>query len=121
MIKGLFYILLFYYLGEMISLLIQQFIPGSVIGMILLFLALVFKVLNPDNVRKASTVIVKNMAIFYVPAAVGLMLYGDLFLKSLPTIIVAIAVSTILTIITVAAVQEYLEKRKEHNHDSNNN
>ena len=114
MIKGLFYILLFYYLGELVSLLIKGFVPGSVIGMILLFMALFFKVLNPENVRGAATIIIKNMAIFFVPAAVGLMVYGDLLMKSLPLVIVAIGVSTILTIITVAWTQEYFEKRKEH-------
>ena len=118
MIKGLFYILLFYYLGELASLLIGGFIPGSVIGMILLFLALFFKVLDPDNVRGASTLIVKNMAIFFVPAAVGLMVYGDLLMKSIPIIIATIGISTILTIASVALTQEHLEKRNNRKNDN---
>lgn len=113
MIKGLFYIFLFYYLGELLSLLINNFVPGSVIGMILLFLALFFKLLNPENVRGAATIIVKNMAIFFVPAAIGIMLYTDLLMRSLPLVIVAIGVSTILTIISVAWTQQYLENRKQ--------
>ena len=39
-----FYILFFYFTGEFISYFIDGFIPGSVIGMVLLFLALAFKV-----------------------------------------------------------------------------
>ncbi len=118
MIKGLFYIFLFYYIGELVSMLINGFVPGSVIGMILLFVALFFKILNPENVRGAATVIVKNMAIFFVPAAVGLMVYGDLIMKSLPLIIVAIGVSTVLTIISVALTQEHLEKRNKQKNDT---
>jgi holin-like protein len=112
MIKGSFYILLFYFLGEMFSFLIHGFIPGSVIGMILLFLCLFFKILKPDNIKDVSTVITKNMAVFFVPAGVGLMVYVELFSKSMATIITAIAVSTVLTIITVGLIQESFEKSR---------
>ena len=47
---GLFLILLFYLLGCLISALIGNFVPGSVIGMILLFLCLFFKLIKPDMV-----------------------------------------------------------------------
>ena len=117
MIKGLFYILLFYYAGKLLSTFTGHFIPGSVIGMILLFLALFFKILNPENVRETATIIVKNMALFFVPAAVGLMVYGEVFAKSIYVIIAAIGVSTILTIITVAFTQEYFEKRRIRKND----
>ncbi|MBP1677268.1 MAG: LrgA family protein [Bacteroidetes bacterium] len=112
MIKGSFYILLFYFLGELLSMLLHGFIPGSVLGMVLLFLALFFKILNPENVRSAATTITKNMAVFFVPAGVGLMVYAELVSKSLLAITLAIAGSTVLTIVVVALVQEHMEKRK---------
>ena len=112
MIKGSFFILLFYFLGEMLSLLIHGFIPGSVLGMILLFLALFFKILKPEYVKDTATVITKNMAVFFVPVAVGLMAYGDILSHSLLAIVFAIAISTVLTIVTVALVQERFEKRR---------
>ena len=46
-----FYILFFYFTGEFISYFIDGFIPGSVIGMVLLFLALAFKVVKPNKVK----------------------------------------------------------------------
>lgn len=113
MIKGSFYILLFYFLGEMLSKLIHGFIPGSVLGMVLLFLALFFKILDPENVRSTATTITKNMAVFFVPAGVGLMVYAGLLSKSLLAITLAIAGSTVLTIVTVAIIQEQMEKRKK--------
>lgn len=113
MIKGSFYILFFYFVGELLSLLLHGFLPGSVIGMLLLFLSLFFKILNPEKVRTAATTITKNMAVFFVPAAVGVMAYWELFSKNLLAIVSAIAVSTILTLATVALVQEKLEKRSK--------
>ncbi|MDD3322286.1 MAG: CidA/LrgA family protein [Paludibacter sp.] len=112
MIKGSFFILLFYFLGEFVSILINGFIPGSVIGMILLFLSLFFKIINPESVKNTATVITKNMALFFVPVAVGLMAYAGLLTESLMAIVFAIGISTILTIITVALIQERFEKQR---------
>lgn len=112
MIKGSFFILLFYFLGEMLSRLIHGFIPGSVLGMILLFLSLFFNIINPENVKETATTITKNMAVFFVPAAVGLMSYADLLSNSLITIVFAIATSTILTMVTVALIQQRFENRR---------
>jgi holin-like protein len=113
MIKGSFFILFFYFLGELLSVLIKGFLPGSVIGMILLFFSLFFKILDPSTVRAAATTITKNMAVFFIPAAVGLMAYGELVSKNLVAIALAISISTIMTIITVAFIQEQLEKRRK--------
>lgn len=110
MIKGLFFILFFYFSGEVCSILIGGFMPGSVIGMILLFLSLFFNILRPSNVKDAATVITKNMAVFFVPPAVGLMAYTELISTSFWAISLAIIISTVLTIIVVAVVQEKMEK-----------
>ncbi len=112
MIKGSFFILLFYFLGEVISKLLNGFMPGSVIGMVLLFLSLFLKIIKPDYVKSTSIVITNNMAIFFVPAAVGLMAYAGLLSDSLIAIVFAIGISTVLTMISVAFVQERFEKRR---------
>ncbi len=115
MIKGLFYIFGFYFLGELFSIAMGRFIPGSVLGMILLFLCLYFKLINPSDVKATATTITKNMAIFFVPTAVGLMSYGELLTKNFWAIFTAITLSTILTIASVAILQERLEKRHQKN------
>ena len=86
-------------------------------GMMLLFLSLFFKILNPEKVKTTATTITKNMAIFFVPVAVGLMAYTDLLAKYFWAIILSIGISTILTIATVAVVLEKMEERKEKKED----
>jgi holin-like protein len=113
MIKGLFYIFLFYFLGELLSSLTGGFMPGSLLGMILLFLSLFFKLIHPSAVKDAATVITKNMAVFFVPVTVGLMTYAGLLSNYLLAIVSAIGVSTLLVIITVALIQERFEKNKK--------
>lgn len=118
MIKGLFFIFLYYFLGEMLSRLIGGFMPGSVLGMILLFLSLLFKVLKPSYVKDAATVITKNMAVFFVPAGVGLMSYWALVSQNLLAITSAIVVSTIAVIATVALLQQRMEKSSKKGADN---
>ena len=105
--------MLFYFLGEMLALPIRGIIPGSVLGMVLLFLALFFKLIQPEKVKSVAISITKNMAVFFVPAGVGLMVYAELVAQSFVAILTAIAGSTILTIIVVALVQETIEKRRK--------
>ncbi|MBZ6528293.1 CidA/LrgA family protein [Aerococcaceae bacterium DSM 111021] len=74
-LKQLFWILLFSFIGEVISLVISSFvaIPGSVIGMVILFLALHFNILPIEKVDDVGTWLTDNMAFLFVPAGVGLM------------------------------------------------
>lgn len=113
MIKGLFWIFFFLFLGNLISSLTGGFVPGNVIGMLLLFASLYFKLLKPEFVRAAATVITKNMAVFFVVPAVGLMVYADLLANNFLGIFLSIIISTILTMATVAWIQEWFEKRQQ--------
>lgn len=121
MIKGLFWIFLFLFLGNLISSLTGGFVPGNVIGMLLLFSSLYFKLLKPEYVRGAATVITKNMAVFFVVPAVGLMVYADLLAKNFLGIFLSIIISTVLTMATVAWVQEWFEKRQQRKSTSTKN
>ncbi len=60
-------------LGEAISYLIGHFVPGSVLGMILLFIALTLKWVKPETVRPVATFLTKNMTIFFIPAFMGIL------------------------------------------------
>ena len=90
-----FYILFFYFTGEFISYFIDGFIPGSVIGMVLLFLALAFKVVKPNKVKKLSTLLTENMGLFFLPAGVGLMNSLGIISQYWVVIVTASVVSTI--------------------------
>ena len=59
-------------LGEYISSFIQSVvvIPGSIIGMILLFILLKAKVIKLESINEVSNFFLDNMAIFFIPAGV---------------------------------------------------
>ena len=108
-----FYILFFYFTGEFISYFIDGFIPGSVIGMVLLFLALAFKAVKPNKVKRLSTLLTENMGLFFLPAGVGLMNSLGIISKYWVVIVTASVVSTILVIASVALIQQNLRKEAD--------
>ena len=110
-----FYILFFYFTGEFISYFIDGFIPGSVIGMVLLFLALAFKVVKPNKVKKLSTLLTENMGLFFLPAGVGLMNSLGIIFQYWVVFVTASVVSTILVIASVALIQQKLGKETDEN------
>lgn len=113
MLTEAFYILFFYFTGEFISYFIDGFIPGSVIGMMLLFLALVFKVVKPEKVKRLSTILTENMGLFFLPAGVGLMNALGILSQYWAVIVTASVVSTLLVIASVALVQQKLGKETD--------
>lgn len=108
-IEQVFFIFLFYALGELLSMLIARFIPGSVLGMLLLFFALKMNWLQPCQVEDASTFLTTNMGVFFVPAGVGLITQLDLLRQHWIAITVSMALSTILVLSVVAWTQQKME------------
>lgn len=114
-IKQLFWIFLFSFLGEMFSALLLPYmaVPGSVVGMILLFLALQFKLIKIEQVEEAGTWLTDNMGIFFIPAGVGLMSNFDILADSWLQLIIIIVITTILMMICVGRVVQSLKRRKD--------
>ena len=73
-----FWVLFFFAVGELIGMMIGHFLPGSVIGLILLFLALETKLIKPDKVDSVAKFLTLNMGLFFVPAGVGLITQVEL-------------------------------------------
>ena len=87
-------------------------IPGSVLGMILLFLALLFKLIDPEKIKNISKSLTQNMALFFIHVGVGVMATTYLIMRYITGILIASVVSTVIVIVTVALVQQKLERWK---------
>nr|WP_253940698.1 CidA/LrgA family protein [Fundicoccus ignavus] len=111
----LFWIILFSLLGEIVSVAIASFlaIPGSVIGMVLLFLALHFNVLKLSQVDEVGSWLTDNMAILFVPAGVGLMTNFDVLAESWLQLIVIMFVTTILMMIFVGKIVQAIMNKDQ--------
>lgn len=113
MLPGIFIVLFFFVLGEALGYLLGGFVPGSVIGMILLFAALCLKLVRPERIRPVAKFLCDNMSLFFVPAGVGIVNAMDILSQSWEAVLIACAVSTVAVIVVVACVQQWFEKRRK--------
>nr|WP_294140784.1 CidA/LrgA family protein [uncultured Sanguibacteroides sp.] len=113
MLTGIFIIMAFYLLGECCSWLIDGFIPGSVLGMIFLFLALSCHWVRADHVRPVARFLGDNMAFFFLPAGVGIITSLDILSRYWDVVLVVGTVTTLLVLIVVATLQQWQENRKD--------
>lgn len=107
---GFTVLLAFQWIGEFIVRLIQAPIPGPVVGMVLLFLALLLYRRVPAALDRVSQGLLANLALLFVPAAVGAALQLAEYRKYLVQFMILIALSTLITM----AVTAFILRGREH-------
>ena len=114
-IIGFGIIMLFYALGEGLSILTHHFIPGSVYGMILLFAALCLKIVKPGRIEQVAHYLTGNMTLFFIPAITAIIDQWGILQSSWLSWLAVIVVSTIVVMAscgyTMQAAQ-WLARRK---------
>jgi len=61
------------FIGEIFHRIIPLPIPGSIYGLVLMFLALEFKIMQLDKVEEVSNYLLEIMPLLFVPSTVGLL------------------------------------------------
>lgn len=111
MVRGLAILLLLQFVGEVISRGLQVPIPGNVLGMGLLLAALGLGWVQLAWVQEAADLLLAHLALFFVPAGVGVMVYFELIAKEWLAISVAMVVSTFAVMAATGWAEVWLEKR----------
>lgn len=76
-VKQFCIILAFSFAGEILNRLIPLPVPASIYGLVLMFLALEFKIIKVEHINEVSKFLLGIMSIFFVPSSVG-------FINALP-------------------------------------
>jgi len=101
-----------YWIGNQVALLFGIPIPGNVLGMILLFGFLSCGIMKVQHVQIATDLLLKHLVFFFIPFAVGLMKWGQLFYDNGLVLALAIAISGMLSFLTVGFLTQWLQGRK---------
>ena len=117
MVRGLTLLLLFQLCGEIISRFLDLPIPGNVMGMGLLLLGLTAGWVDVKWLVDAAEILLSNMALFFVPAGVGVMVYSDLIAAEWLPITVATIVSTFVVMAVTGVLAQKLENREQRDVD----
>jgi len=113
MIRGMAVLLAFQFAGELIATFLDIPIPGSVVGMVLLLLALVLGIVMVEWLQGAADLLLSHMALFFVPAGVGVMVHFDLIAREWLPITVGTVVSTFAVMAATGWVAKGLTARGE--------
>lgn len=104
------------WLGNFISRLLPITIPGSIIGLLLLFFLLAFQVVPTRWIRNGCNLFMRYMAILFIPAAMGIMdNYVDLINGWAPILISSIGSTLIVLIFTGWLTQFLFQRAKPSN------
>jgi holin-like protein len=87
-------------LGEWVVRVSGATVPGSVVGMLLLTVLLETRVVPLEAVRPAAELLVRHLALLYVPAGAALLVYWGAVRGELP----AIAAAALASLVAVLAV-----------------
>ena len=96
--------------GEAITRAFQTPLPGPVIGMVLLFAYCAMRKGIPEDLATVGDNLLKNLSLLFVPAGVGVMVYGALFAREAVAIVAALIGSTVITIGITALIMQRLNK-----------
>ena len=110
MIKGFIVIIGLLLVGEVLSDGFSLPVPGSVIGMVLLFVGLIILKSVPDDVGKVSDGLVAHIGLLFVPAGAGISLYLGMIAENWLVIVLASVGSTVLSLIATVLLFKLLSK-----------
>ncbi|MFP3725061.1 CidA/LrgA family holin-like protein [Priestia filamentosa] len=88
-------------------------IPGSIVGMLILFLLLQFKLIQAKWVSEGANWLLSYLSLLFVPATVGIIDYLSFFAsKGILTIFIVI-ISTFLVMMTAGLLTQYFARKQE--------
>ena len=103
-------------LGNLISHYIPVGIPGSIWGLLLLFLGLTTRIIRLEWIYLGSSLLIRYMAVLFVPVSVGIIKYYDLLVSQWKILLIPNILSTFLTLFIIAFLGNYLFYKQSFTH-----
>ena len=112
-IRGIIVLLAFYGAGVLLAKWLHIPLPGNIIGMLMLTLALTTGVVKLDWVEQASELLIRHMMLFFVPILVGVASYLGIIADNPIGLLLAMVLGTAcVMVVTGRVIQWYLDRRK---------
>ena len=103
-------------LGNLISHYIPVGIPGSIWGLLLLFLGLTTRIIRLEWIYLGSSLLIRYMAVLFVPVSAGIIKYYDLLVSQWKILLIPNILSTFLTLFIIAFLGNYLFYKQSFTH-----
>lgn len=103
---------IYYYLGVIIVKLTGIFIPASIIGLILLWLSLYFKLIKVQYIQDGATFFLAFLTLFFIPSTIGVVDHPELLSKAGLYLVLAVIISTLIAIALTGKWSQWIEKKE---------
>jgi holin-like protein len=101
-----------YLISEFLSGFFNLPLPGSILGMVILFVLLCTKIIKLEQVSTVSNFFLDHLAFFFIPAGVGLISAVDVIKDILPQLLIICIVTTIITMAVTGRLVQMLSEKK---------
>lgn len=102
-----------YMIGSFIQQLLHIPIPGSMIGMLLLFLLLMTGIVKEKWISRGANMLLSHLTLLFIPATVGVMDYVELFSGKGIWSIVIVIVSTMMVMLFAGFIGQWAQTREQ--------
>jgi holin-like protein len=109
-LQGFAVLLLFQLIGEVLERVASLPVPGPVVGMVLLLVALEAGLPGQDDLRTASSAALAFLSLLFVPAGVGIIEHLPRLAQEWPALGASLVVSTAATVGVTGWVAERLTR-----------
>ncbi|BFU59837.1 MULTISPECIES: CidA/LrgA family protein [Rodentibacter] len=118
--RALLILYIMLYFGNLISRFIPMGVPGSIWGLLLLFIGLTTQFIRLEWIYLGANLLIRFMAVLFVPVSVGIIKYADLLWEQMNILLIPNVVSTCVTLVFIGIVgnimfdrQSFAHKRKK--------
>ncbi|MCK9003503.1 Antiholin-like protein LrgA [Haemophilus influenzae] len=116
LVRSLVILSIMLYLGNLIAYYIPSGVPGSIWGLLLLFLGLTTRVIHLNWIYLGASLLIRFMAVLFVPVSVGIIKYSDLLIEQINILLVPNIVSTCVTLLVIGFLGHYLYQMQYFTH-----
>lgn len=116
MLYGFLVLTVFFMAGEVLRVLLALPVSGGVIGMILLTLLLMARGGTSESLAGASQALISVLVLLIMPGVVGVFFVADEFAGQWLAIGVALALGTLLSVITTLWLMQRLSGPEDRDH-----
>ena len=115
----IFLLWLIYYVSTWTVEILHLPLPGSVLGMLLLFFLLSAGIIKEQWLSLGANPLLKHLSFFFIPIAVGLMDWGELFIQKGHLLFLPLVISAFVALLATGGMVQFLTKNLERKGGAN--
>ncbi|MGP1528157.1 MAG: CidA/LrgA family protein [Campylobacter sp.] len=100
------------FIAEILNKITSGFLPTSILALILMFLALQFRIIRPAHIKETAIFLIEIMPILFIPLGVGLIKSYKPMMAHISAILVITIVSTAVMIAISSLITQKLYRLK---------